>query len=61
VIGSGASRVWLRAGLAWELTLLAAAVVAGVLTAGTLIVVRAGTVRLRRSSSACTFFFPVSR
>jgi hypothetical protein len=46
VIGSGASRVWPRAGLALELALLGAAAVAGLLTAGTLIGLKAGTVRL---------------
>jgi hypothetical protein len=46
VIGSGASRVWPRAGLALELMLLGAAAVAGLLTAGTLIGLTAGTVRL---------------
>jgi PA14 domain len=46
VIGSGASRVWPRAGVALELTLLGATAVAGLLTAGTLIGLKAGTVRL---------------
>jgi hypothetical protein len=38
--------VWPRAGLALELALLAAAIVAGLLTAATLIVLKTGTVRL---------------
>lgn len=44
--------MWPRTGLALELTLLAAAVVAGLLTAGTLVVFRTGTVSLVEPSAA---------
>lgn len=48
----GTSAVWPRAGLALELTMLATAAGAGLLTAGTLIFLKAGTQRLIDPSSA---------
>ena len=48
----GASAVWPRAGLALESTMLATAAGAGLLTAGTLIFLKAGTQRLIDPSSA---------
>jgi PA14 domain len=52
VTGSGASGTWRRAGLALELMLLAAAAIAGLLTAGTLILLKTGTTRLVEPATA---------
>src|SRR5580765_7805523 len=52
ISGVGPSRFWTRTSFALELALLGTAVVAGVLTAGTLIQAKAGTARLSEPRTA---------
>ena len=52
ISGVGPSRFWTRTSFALELALLGTAVVAGVLTAGTLIQTKAGTARLSEPRTA---------